>query len=192
MSEPTPATKDVTLILREIAGGDRGAIDRLVPLVFDEVHRIALARLRGERPGHSLQATAIADEAFVRLVDQRGVEWQDRAHFYVAAAQAIRRILVDHARARNSIKRGGRRVRLPLDEALVLTDTSYEELITIDDALTELARLSARQAKIVELKFYIGLSNREIAEALDVSARTVAGDWAMARAWLAGKLRPAI
>jgi RNA polymerase sigma-70 factor (ECF subfamily) len=159
-----------------------------MPLVYDELRALAESYLQRERPDHTLQATALVHEAYIRLIKQEDVDWQNRAHFFAVAAQAIRRILVDHARGHQSAKRGGDRKRVHLDQDLALPGPDLE-LLALDEALGELAHLHERQARIVELRFFGGLSLKEIAEYLGLSSRTVDGDWHMARAWLRGKLR---
>jgi RNA polymerase sigma factor (TIGR02999 family) len=159
-----------------------------MPLVYDELRALAESYLRRERPDHTLQATALVHEAYMRLVKQEEVEWQNRAHFFAVAAQAIRRILVDHARGHQSGKRGGDRKRVRLDEDLTVPEPDLD-LLALDEALQELAHLHERQARIVELRFFGGLSLKEVAEYLGLSPRTIDGDWHMARAWLRCKLR---
>ncbi len=159
-----------------------------MPLVYEELRALAESYLQRERPDHTLQATALVHEAYVRLVKQEDVEWQNRAHFFAVAAQAIRRILVDHARGHQSAKRGGDRQRVRLDQDLALPEPDLD-LLAVDEALEELACLHERQARIVELHFFGGLSLKEVAEYLGLSSRTIDGDWHMARAWLRSKLR---
>ncbi len=185
--------KQVTRILKELAGADGGgnAAERLLPLVYDELRGLAGGYLRHERPGHTLQATELVHEAFLKLVDQTRVEWKGRSHFFAVSAQAMRRILVDHARSRVRDKRGGGLQRVTLHEevrALPGLECGHEDLIALDDALRELAQVDERQAKIVEMKCFGGLKVKEIAGAIDVSVRTVEGDWTHARAWLRRRL----
>ncbi len=179
---------DVTQILRRASDGDDSAVNRLMPLVYDELRALAESYLRQERSDHTLQATALVHEAYVRLIKQEDVEWQNRAHFFAVAAQAIRRILVDHARGHNRIKRGGDRERVQLEDDLVLSDSRDLDLIALDEGMKKLAKLNSRQAQIVELRFFGGLSLKEVANFLGVSPRTVDGDWSMARAWLRREL----
>jgi RNA polymerase sigma factor (TIGR02999 family) len=160
-----------------------------MPLVYDELRALAESYLRQERPNHTLQATALVHEAYLRLIDQRDVRWKNRAHFFAVAAQAIRRILVDHARGHRRAKRGGDRQRMRLDEDLALLQDRDLDLLTLDEALEKLACLHERQARIVELRFFGGLSLSDVAAFLGVSPRTVDGDWSMARAWLRRELR---
>jgi RNA polymerase sigma-70 factor (ECF subfamily) len=178
---------DVTRILKEASCGDASAVNRLMPLVYDELRALAESYLQHERPDHTLQATALVHEAYMRLIKQENVDWRNRAHFFAVAAQAIRRILVDHARGHQSAKRGGDRKRVGLDQDLAVPESDVD-LLALDEALQELARLHERQARIVELRFFGGLSLKEVAEYLEVSRRTIDGDWHMARAWLRGKL----
>jgi RNA polymerase sigma factor (TIGR02999 family) len=180
---PTP-THSVTRLLEEWRNGDREALDRLIPVVYDELRRLAARRLRRERPGHTLQTTALINEAYLRLVDAQGVRWQSRAHFFAVAANLMRRILVDHARKNGADKRGGSGIRLPLDEAVAVGGERDVDLIAVDEALERLTSLDPQQARIVELRFFTGLSVEETAEALGVSPRTVNRDWGVAKAWL--------
>ena len=169
--------------------GDQGALDRLIPLVHEELHRIARRCMAGERVGHSLQATALVNEAFVRLVDGAAVEWHDRAHFLAVSARVMRRILVDHARARNYQKRGGGAVRVSFDEALVVSEEPDQDFVELDDALEALAKFDERKSRVVEMRFFGGLSVDETAAVLNVSPATVMGDWRLARAWLKREMR---
>ncbi len=160
-----------------------------MPLVYDELRALAQSYLNRERPDHTLQATALVHDAYVRLIRQEDVEWKNRAHFFAVAAQAIRRILVDHARGHQRQKRGGGRERVRLDEDVAVLDERDIDLIALDEALEKLAHLRERQARIVELRFFGGLELKEVAEFLGVSPRTVTGDWQMARAWLRREMR---
>ncbi|MDT5269217.1 MAG: hypothetical protein QOH49_1403 [Acidobacteriota bacterium] len=180
MSSP----EEVTQILQEVSGGDREAPARLMPLVYDELRRLADHYLRQERADHTLQPTALVHEAYLRLVDQTRVDWQNRAHFFGVAAQLMRRILVDYARRHQTSKRGGLRQKLTLDEAVDYSQTRDVDLVRLDDALTALAQFDARQSQIVELRFFGGLTIEETAEALGISPATVKVDWNMAKAWL--------
>jgi RNA polymerase sigma factor (TIGR02999 family) len=175
---------DVTELLSQYRGGKREALDLLVPLVYDELRRIAARYMRAEAASHTLQPTALVNEAYMRLVDQREVEWQSRAHFFGVAAQLMRRLLVDHARGRNRQKRGGGLVVVPLEEQDVAAPDDGLDLVALDDALERLAELSPQQARVVELRYFAGLSIEETAEVLGVSTMTVKRGWAMARAWL--------
>ena len=178
----------VTRILQRASDGDDSAVNQLMPLVYDELRALAESYLKTERPGHTLQATALVHEAYVRLVKQEDVEWRSRAHFFAVAAQAIRRILVDHARSRHRVKRGGEHQRVLLDEGAMPAQEREADLVALDDALERLAQLHERQARIVELRFFGGLTLKDVAEYLGVSPRTVDGDWSMARAWLKREL----
>ena len=179
---------EVTRLLGEYRRGDRAALDRIVPLVYGELRRIAARALRREREGHTLQPTALVHEAYMRMVEQEGVEWQNRAHFLACAANAMRRILVDSARARRAGKRGGGANRETLSEALEVAAAQPVDLVALDDALSALAALHARQAQVVELRYFGGLSIEETAEVLGVSPATVSNDWALARGFLRREL----
>lgn len=176
--------QDVTRLLIASSAGDRAAMDELLPMVYDELRRLAQSYLRNERPGHTLQGTALVHEAYLRLIDQKNVQWKNRAHFFGIAAQMIRRILVDHARGRNAEKRGAGAPRLSLDEALGVPGGRDLDLISLDDALNGLAQIDPEQSRIVELRFFGGLSIDETAAVIGVSPATVNREWAAARAWL--------
>ncbi|HEY6244527.1 MAG TPA: sigma-70 family RNA polymerase sigma factor [Pyrinomonadaceae bacterium] len=180
----TPPPNDVTQLLVAWGNGDQAARDELMPLVYAELHRLAHRHIKKERPGHTLQTSALVNEAFVRLVDQRDVHWQSRAHFFGIAAQMMRRILVDYARKRRFAKRGGDQLQVSLNEELVAANQRSADVVLLDDALTQLAEIDERKSKVVELKFFGGLSIEETAEALDVSPGTVMRDWTLAKAWL--------
>ena len=181
----TIATRqEVTQVLRDWNSADGSAAERLIPLVYDELRRLARQYLQRERSDHTLQATGLVHEAYLRLVDQSSVTWQNRAHFFGVAAQAMRRILVDHARSHRAEKRGGDREKLEFDEALLPSGERAVDLIALDDALRALEKLDARQSQIVELRFFGGLTNEEIGEALDISPRTIKREWRLAKAWL--------
>ena len=179
-----PSQQEVTRLLVNWSNGDEKALDELTPLVYGELRRLAQRFLRRERPDHTLQSTALVHEAFLRLIDQRSVHWQNRAHFYGVAAQLIRRILVDYARARRTEKRGADVIKLSLDEALGVSDKRDLDLVALDDALDNLARLDAQQSRIVELRFFTGLSIEETAEVIGVSPATVKREWVTAKALL--------
>ncbi len=185
----TAPAPEVTRLLRDFRPGDDEATSRLVELVYPELKKLAQAQFRGERPGHDLQPTALVHEAYLRLVAHEHHTWENRAHFYAACATIMRRILIDHARARRAQKREGERTALSLDEALTLSDEQSAELLELDEALGELERLSPRQARVVELRYFMGLPVPEVAQALGVNARTVDRDWAAARAWLRAALK---
>lgn len=175
----------VTQILTAAQGGDRAAAERLLPLVYDELRRLAALKIANEAPGHTLSATALVHEAYLRLVgDAPGLSWNHRGHFYAAAAEAMRRILVEHARKRNSLKRGGGRRRVPLEEAQVVSDEEAVDLIALDEALTRLAAHDPVPAQLVQLRYFSGLTTAQAAECLGVSVRTADRLWAYARAWL--------
>jgi RNA polymerase sigma factor (TIGR02999 family) len=178
------ASEDVTRLLVRWREGDEAALDELTPLVYDELRRLAKAYLRRERPDHTLEGTALVHEAYLRLIDQRDVEWQSRNHFYALAAQLIRRILVDHARARVAAKRGGNNFKLSLDEAIAPADEKDLDLVALDDALKALANTDAQQSRIVELRYFGGLTIEETSEVIGVSPATVKRDWAVAKAFL--------
>jgi RNA polymerase sigma factor (TIGR02999 family) len=181
-------TAEVTRLLRAWGGGDHAALDQLTPLVYRELHRMAGRYMQRENPGNTLQATALVNEAFLRLVDVTGVRWQDRAHFFAISAQMMRRILVDAARARGSGKRGGGAVRLDINESIDALPQPDSRLVDLDEALGALARFDARKAKVVELRFFGGLSVEETAEVLKISKESVMRDWKLARAWLMREL----
>jgi len=173
----------VTGLLRAWSDGDRGALDRLTPIVHDELRRLARRYMKRECPGHSLQTTALVNEAYMRLVDYKGMQWQNRAHFFAVSAQLMRRILVEHAR-RHNLKRGGGVPHVSLDEATVVGGDRPEDLVALDDAMNGLARLDPRKAQVVEMRFFGGLSVEETAAVLKVSSVTVMRDWSTAKAWL--------
>ena len=175
---------DVTGLLRAWSSGDESALERLVPLVYDELRRLARRYMAGERSGHTLQTTALVNEAYLRLVDARSVRWQNRTHFFAISAQLMRRILVDYARSRQTHKRGGDTIHVDLDEASTVASDRAPDLVALDDALKELASFDERKARVVELRFFGGLSVEETAEVLKVSADTVLRDWRLAKAWL--------
>ena len=181
---PSNGPDEVTQLLLDWSGGDHAALDRLMPLVYDELRHLASRFLRRERPGHTLQTTALVHEAYLRLVNQKQVNWQNRAHFFAIAAQLMRRIVIDHARAQNYAKRGGGALTLSLDEAATLTAERAAELIALDDALVTLAANNTRRSRIVELKFFGGLTTDETAFVLELSTRTVEREWNLAQAWL--------
>jgi RNA polymerase sigma-70 factor (ECF subfamily) len=173
----------VSILLRAWSDGDQNALDKLAPIVYDELRRLARYYLHQERPGHSLQATALVNEAYLRLVDYKRMRWGNRAHFFAVSAQLMRRILVDHAR-RHNLKRGGGVQRVELQDIAVVGGDRAENLVALDDALQSLARMDARKARVVELRFFGGLSVEETAEVLQISQVTVMRDWSSARAWL--------
>ena len=180
----TPSSSNVTQMLHDWSHGDREVLDKLVPVVYEELRRQAARYLRRERPGHTLQTTALIHEAYIRLIDQKNVHWQNRAHFFAISAQLMRRILVDHARSRQAAKRGGSDIKLPLEEAMIASEGREVDLVALDEALERLAAIDPQQSRVVELKFFSGLSVEETAEVLGVSTRTVKRDWNVAKAWL--------
>jgi RNA polymerase sigma-70 factor, ECF subfamily len=186
---PAPYAPDVTGLLLAWREGDDAALERLIPLVYRELRTLAHARMRREHPGLTLQTTALVHEAYVRLVEARHVSWQNRSHFYALCAQAMRRIVVDAARARLSIKRGGGAEHVPLDEARVASPGRDDDVLALDEALTDLAKADPRKSRVVELRYFGGLSVEETAEVLRLSPQTVMRDWKMARLWLVKALR---
>jgi RNA polymerase sigma factor (TIGR02999 family) len=179
-----PSTQEITQLLVAWNKGDLKALEQLTPLVHAELHRLAKRQMAGERPGHILQTTALVNEAYLRLIDWQNVVWRDRAHFFGLAAQIMRRVLVDFARARQREKRGGEALRVSLTEADNISCERNADLVALDDALEALEKLDARQARVVELRFFAGLSYEETAEALNVSVGTARRDWSFAQAWL--------
>jgi len=179
---PLPA--EITQLLINWSQGDKAALDQLVPLVYPELRRLAKRHMGREGPEHTLQTSALINEAYLKLVDQKSVQWQSRAHFFAVSAQVMRHILVDHARTRNYAKRGGGALKLPLDEALALTEQRAAQLIALDDALSDLSALDGRKSQIIELRFFGGLSLEETAEVMKISPSTVQREWRAAKAWL--------
>jgi RNA polymerase sigma-70 factor (ECF subfamily) len=174
---------DISTLLRAWSKGDEKALDKLTPIVYDELRRLGRRYMKGERPGHSLQTTALVNEAYTRLVDYKRMQWQDRAHFFAVSAQVMRRILVDHAR-RHNLKRGGAVQHVSLEEAAVVGGEEDTDLVALDDALNALARIDPRKVQVVEMRFFGGLSVEETAEVLKISTVTVKRDWRTARTWL--------
>jgi RNA polymerase sigma-70 factor, ECF subfamily len=183
-------SSDVTVLLGELTKGNAEAASKLIPVVYDELRRLASRQMRRERADHTLQATALVHEAYIKLVHQRSVNWQNRAHFLGVAAQVMRRILIDHARGHLREKRGGDQQVVPLDEAIVFSPEKSEYLMKVDEALERLTKLDPRQGKIVELRFFGGLTVEETAEILNFSTKTVKREWSSAKAWLHGELKP--
>ena len=179
-----PESQEITRLLLAWGAGDREALDELMPIVYSELRKLARAFMRRQPADHTLQTTALVNEAYLRLIDSSRVNWQNRTHFFAISAQLMRRILVDFARKRNSLKRGGERVQVTLDDNVEAAAESRTDLVALNDALDKLAEMNERQAKIVELRYFGGLSEEEIAECLDISTRTVRRDWSVARAWL--------
>jgi len=181
----TPPPQDVTQLLIDWSDGNREALDKLLPLVYQELRRLADRYLRRERSDHTLQATALVHEAYLKLIDQRNVHWQNRAHFFGVAAQAMRRILVDHARSHQSAKRGSGGLKLSIDEGLEVSEEQpAADMVALDDALNALAEIDPQKSRIVELRFFGGLSIEETAEVLGIGTATVIRQWRMAKAWL--------
>jgi RNA polymerase sigma factor (TIGR02999 family) len=186
---PTPSPHEVTQLLVAWRAGDRGAFERLVPLVYRELHALAHARMRGQPDGLTLQSTALVHEAYVRLIGEQHMPWQNRAHFFAVCAQAMRCILVDAARARGAHKRGGHVVRVPFDEARVGSPQPDADVLALDEALSELSKAEPRKGQVVELRYFGGLTVDETADVLRVSPETVMRDWTMAKLWLLRALR---
>ncbi|MFL6516204.1 MAG: sigma-70 family RNA polymerase sigma factor [Chthoniobacterales bacterium] len=184
MMAPLSPRQEVTQLLVEWRAGDERALERLFPLVQPELHRLAHHYMRSERADHTLQTTAILNEAYLRLVEDTKPRWQNRTHFVAAAAQLMRRIMVDHARERHSLKRGGGALKVTLDEAALVTEARSDELLALDEALEGLAAQDPRKSQIVELRYFGGLTVEETAEFLNTSPRTVEREWTMAKAWL--------
>jgi RNA polymerase sigma-70 factor, ECF subfamily len=184
----TPSLPNVTAMLRDWSNGDRQAQDQLFRVVYNELHDQAARYLRHEHPGLSLQTTDLIHEAYLRLIDQQHVDWQNRLHFFAIAAQVMRRILVDHARSRHAAKRGGSDIRLPLEEAMVVLPGADLDFVALDEALNKLAEIDPQQSQVVELRFFSGLSVAETAKVMSVSERTVKRDWHVAKAWLRREL----
>jgi len=179
---------EITRLLQAWGEGEQSALERLIPLVYQELHRLARHYMAGERSGHTLQTTALLNEAYLRLVDSPKLGWQNRAHFFAVSAQVMRRILVDWARSRQALKRGGEAKPLELEEALVVADAPGPDLVALDDALKALAALDPRKCEVVEMRFFGGLSVEETAEVLKVSPETVMRDWKFAKSWLRREL----
>lgn len=188
----TDSPEEVTLLLLAWSDGDQAAFDKLVPLIYEELHRLAHRYISRERPGNTLQTTALAHEAYLRLIDAKSVRWQNRAHFFAVAAQTMRRILVDLARARHSLKCGGGAQQISLDAVLVISPERGADMLALDEALSRLAALNPRQSQVVELRYFGGLTDEEVGEVLKISPRTVRSDWRLAKAWLYRELNRGI
>jgi len=190
MSQPERVKQRITAMLHDWSDGKHEILDELLPLVYEELHRQASRYLRHERANHTLQTTALINEAYLKLIDQK-VDWESRTHFFAIAAQAMRRILVDYAKNRHRAKRGGNDVKLPLEEALQVAaeEEKSMDLVALDEALTRLAEIDPKQARVVELRYFSGLSLEKTAEALHISRATAARDWSVAKAWLLRELR---
>lgn len=180
---------EVTSLLKQLADGDQKAAARLIPLVYDELRRIAVARLRHERPDHTLQATALVHEAYIKLAGQREAKWQNRAQFFAVASQVMRRILVDYARGQKRLRRGGKQQKVALDDVVLVSVDRTDELLAVNESLSKLEKLDPRQARVVELRYFAGLTISEIAEVLGVAAKTVTRELNVAKAWLYGDLK---
>ena len=184
MSNPPSPAHEISQLLAEWSGGNQAALDQLYPMVYGELRRMAHAYLRNERKNHTLQTTALIHEAYVRLVDQKNVHWANRSHFFGISAQIMRRILIDHARRYQYAKRGGGAQRISLEEGAVVAKQRARELLLLDEALNSLAEIDPRRSQVVEMRYFGGLDNEEIAGVLKISKNTVIRDWTMARAWL--------
>jgi RNA polymerase sigma factor (TIGR02999 family) len=180
----TDSNREITRLLSDWAGGDREALERLTPLVHAELRRIARRQMGGERQGHTLQATALVNEAYLRLAGQDGFEWRDRSHFYAVCAQVMRHVLIDHARAHARDKRGGGALHVELNEAALMGVEGASELVALDEALRELEKIDPQKGRVVELRYFAGLSIEETAEVLNISPTTVRREWRRAKAWL--------
>lgn len=189
MSATSLPQQQVTQLLDEWRNGDKGALERLIPLVQPELQRLAHRYMSRERPGHTLQTTALLDDAYIVLSDKTHPQWQNRAHFFAVAAQLMRRIMVDHARQRQALKRGGGALRVTLDDSLASSDTRSAELLALDEALENLASFDQRKADVVEMRYFGGLTMEEIADVMKIHVNTVTRDWRAARAWLFAELK---
>jgi RNA polymerase sigma factor (TIGR02999 family) len=183
---------EITRLLADWSKGDQAALDKLLPLVYDELHRLARSYMRRERPDHTLQTTALVHEVYLRLVGQQNTRWQTRVHFFAAAAQVMRHILVDHARGRLRAKRGDGMAGVSLDDAAIISEERADALLAVNDALISLTALDPRKGRVFELRYFGGMSVDEAAEALQVSPATVARDWRMAKAWLRREIAPEV
>ena len=190
LSDETLLKSETTRILRDVSGGNRDALNQLMPIVYRELRRLARHYLRNERPDHTLQATALVHEAFLRLIDQKNIQWRDRAHFIGISAHLMREILVNHAIHHKRLKRGGGQYKVSVEEAGPWFNQPEVDLMLLNDALTELASIDPRQSEIVELRFFGGLSVEETAEALKLSTATVKREWRLAKAWLHSRIKP--
>ena len=188
MTTPSRSAQEVTQLLGDWSSGDEGALEKLIPLVQPELHRLAHHYMSRERAGHTLQTTALLNEAYLQLTDKTQPTWQNRTHFMAVAAQLMRRIMVDHARARHALKRGAGAIRVTLDETALVTEERAEELLALDEALEKLAEFDRRRCEIVEMRYFGGLTVEEIADVLKVHPNTVMRDWRAAKAWLYAEL----
>jgi len=183
-----PFSSDVTLLLQRLSAGDQDALSQLIPLVYDELHRLAAFHLQRERADHTLQTTALVHEAYLRLLDQKDAQWKNRGHFLAVAAQAMRRVLVDYARRRQAVKRGSSLPKISLDEAIAISNETAQELLVIDELLNRFASIDSQASRVVELRFFGGLTVEETAEVMGISPATVKREWSVARAWLVREL----
>ncbi|MBV8049818.1 MAG: sigma-70 family RNA polymerase sigma factor [Acidobacteriaceae bacterium] len=181
--------EEVTLLLSALTRGEEGAASKLIPIVYGELRRLAASYMRRERVDHTLQPTALVHEAYLKLIEQRSTNWQNRSHFFGVAAQLMRRILIDHARGQKRQKRGGEQQKISLDEAFIFSEQQADEQLAVDDSLDRLAKVDPRQARVVELRFFGGLNVDEAAQVLGVSPKTVKRDWSVAKAWLYADLK---
>jgi RNA polymerase sigma factor (TIGR02999 family) len=184
MKDPARSPHEITQLLAEWSDGNQTALDKLYPLVYDELHKMANRYMKRERKDHTLQTTALINEAYVRMVDQKNVHWENRAHFFAISAQIMRRILIDHARRHHYAKRGGGALKVSLDETAMVASDPASDMLLLDEALNRLAEMDPRRGQVVELRYFGGLNNKEIAGVLKISENTVTRDWNMARAWL--------
>jgi RNA polymerase sigma factor (TIGR02999 family) len=189
VSSSSDPTSTISRLIESVRNGDATAAAALTPLLYNELHRLAMHHMRNERPGHTLQATALVNEAYLKLIDNREANWQNRAHFLAIASQAMRRVLIDHARSKRRVKRGGLQQKVSLEDVVIAAEEQSYDLVALDSALDRLAKVDARQSRIVELRFFGGLSVEQTAEVLGISPKTVKRDWAVARAWLHRELR---
>jgi RNA polymerase sigma-70 factor, ECF subfamily len=189
MTELSTAPGAITRMLRAWSEGDRGVVEELIPLVYSELHRTARRYMAQENPAHTLQATALINETYLRLSKLEGIEWQNRGHFYAICARLMRRILADHARGRPQVKAGQKAVFVPVDESSAVAKGSTLDFVALDEALDRLAELDARQSQVVQLRYFVGLSIRETAAVLGMSERSVKQDWTLAKLWLSRELR---
>jgi RNA polymerase sigma factor (TIGR02999 family) len=189
VSSSSDPTSTIIRLIESVRNGDATAAAALTPLLYNELHRLAMHHMRNERPGHTLQATALVNEAYLKLIDNREANWQNRAHFLAIASQAMRRVLIDHARSKRRVKPGGLQQKVSLEDVVIAAEEQSYDLVALDSALDRLAKVDARQSRIVELRFFGGLSVEQTAEVLGISPKTVKRDWAVARAWLHRELR---
>ncbi|MGA2599313.1 MAG: sigma-70 family RNA polymerase sigma factor [Bryobacteraceae bacterium] len=190
-SQPPASSSTISQLLESVRKGDADAAFTLMPLLYNELHRLAMHYMRSERPGHTLQATALVNEAYLKLIDQREANWESRSHFIAVAAQVMRNVLIDHARGRQRVKRGGLQQKVPLEDVVLISEEQTDDLIALDTAMKRLEEIDARQSRIVELRYFGGLTVEQTAEVLGISPKTVKRDWAVARAWLHRELRTA-